>query len=134
MTVLPLADGLPSTSEQPLSTKDASAAGKLPDAPPSMAALRQQARNPASLFPEAHAAFPQIESLKTQNAKLERIYELDSKRFQEQATSDKLRIENLIKQTTLLEGQLTTTQKSHADLSMLSSETPKYDSNHYGRA
>jgi hypothetical protein len=77
--------------------------------------------------------FPQIESLKTQNAKLERIYELDSKRFQEQATSDKLRIESLIKQTTLLEGQLTTTQKSHADLSMLSSQTPKHDSNNYGR-
>ena len=70
--------------------------------------------------------FPQIESLKTQNAKLERIYELDSKRFQEQATNDKLRIENLVKQTALLEGQLTTTQKSHAGLSMLSSGTPKH--------
>jgi hypothetical protein len=119
MTVLPLADGLPSTSEQPLSTKDTSVAGKRPEAPPNIASLRQQARNPDSLFPEAHAAFPQIESLKIQNAKLERIYDTESKRSQEQATSDKLRIESLIKQTALLEGQLTTTQKSHADLSMI---------------
>jgi len=58
--------------------------------------------------------------LQTQNAKLERIYETDSKRHQEQASSDKQRIEALIKQTSQFEIQLSVAQKSQLESSKCS--------------
>jgi hypothetical protein len=45
------------------------------------------------------------------------MFEQDSKRHQEQATADKLRIESLLKQATQLESQLSGSQKVQTDLS-----------------
>ncbi|KIM30488.1 hypothetical protein M408DRAFT_328070 [Serendipita vermifera MAFF 305830] len=91
-------DAIPSTSDPTRTTKDASRPGKKPEAAPNVVLLRQQ-----------------IEALQTHNAKLERMYETETKRHQEQAASDKQRIEALVKQTSQLETQLAVAQKTQLE-------------------